>query len=170
MSLFTYVNESEYETLETKFKWQRSDEHRAKLSIALKGKMSGDANPMFGRKHSEESRAKMSKAQKINQSGSNNAMFGKNHTEESRAKMSAAKIGKKRSAETRAKMSKHMTQERMRELQIARGMLLRFHTPYGVFDKSQDAAVAEGLKNGCTIRRRCHSEKYPDYFIEKLDK
>lgn len=67
-----------------------SDEHRAKLSASLKGKLSS----MKGKKLSPEHRAKISAA-----------MMGKKHSLEARAKMSAAKKGKHHSAETRAKLS-----------------------------------------------------------------
>ncbi len=69
--------------------YNRTDEHRAKLSALLKGK-----------KRSKETREKMSKA-KI---GNTNAK-GMKHSEEAKAKMSAAKKGYKHSEETKAKMS-----------------------------------------------------------------
>ena len=83
MSLFTYVNESEVETLEPIFKKPMSDEHRAKISNSRKGMT-----------FSDEHRANMSASHK-----------GTKHSEETRAKIGAAHKGKKISKETRAKMS-----------------------------------------------------------------
>ena len=76
------------------------------LSIASKngffGKnVSGENNPMFGRKHSEKSKHQMSK-NCPDRTGSKNPMYGrkpnswkhkKHHSAEAKAKMSAAKIG-----------------------------------------------------------------------------
>lgn len=42
----------------------RTEETRAKMSAAKKGKMSGDKNPMYGKRHTEETRIKISAAKK----------------------------------------------------------------------------------------------------------
>ena len=73
-----------------------SEEHRRKISEALKG----ENHPMYGKHHTEETRQKMSEAKK-----------GKKHTEEWRIKISEALKGKPSprkgvtlSEETRQKM------------------------------------------------------------------
>jgi hypothetical protein len=60
-----------------------SEETRKKLSEAL----SGNKNPMFGKRHSEEVRANMS----VNRSGNKNYMFGKHHSDETKRKISETK-------------------------------------------------------------------------------
>lgn len=40
-----------------------------------------------------------------------------------------------------------------------------YHTPYGIFGSSYEAATAENVSGNC-IRYRCSSDKYPDYYIE----
>jgi retron-type reverse transcriptase len=85
----------------------RSEEHRAKISAANKGKkpwnkdkkLSDDTKAkisaaQIGKKLSDDTKAKLSAAQK-----------GYKHSEEAKAKMSAAKKGKKFTAEHRAKIS-----------------------------------------------------------------
>ena len=80
-----------------------SDESRAKMSAAKKGKPGKPHNEEHrakisaankGKTHNEETRAKMSASRK-----------GRTFTEEHRAKMSASNKGKTHSPETRAKMS-----------------------------------------------------------------
>ena len=70
----------------------RSEETRAKLSAAGKGK---------GRPHTAESKAKLS----LSHTGAQNPMFGKNITAEHKAKLSALFKGKPRSQETKDKIS-----------------------------------------------------------------
>ena len=80
-----------------------SDETRAKMSAAKKGKPS----PLKGKHLSDETRANIS-ANHADASGENNGFYGKHHTEEARAKMSAAKKGKSHkphSLETKAKIA-----------------------------------------------------------------
>ena len=63
-----------------------SEEHRAKISDALRG----EKNPMYGKTFSEEHRAKLSAAHR----GEKNPMYGKHLSYETRAKLSAANRGK----------------------------------------------------------------------------
>lgn len=67
-----------------------NDATRAKLSAANKGQN----HPFFGRHHSEESKAKMSAARKGKYCGENHHLFGKHRSAEAKAKMSAARKGK----------------------------------------------------------------------------
>ena len=91
-----------------------SEEHRAKLSAAKRGKK----GPWYGKHFSAEHRAKLSAAMRgkhcteeakalisAAMCGENNPMYGKNFSEEHRAKMSAAHRGKTFSEEVKAKMS-----------------------------------------------------------------
>lgn len=68
----------------------------------IAAKISGENNPMFGKKLPEETRERMSKAH----SGKNHYMYGKKHSEETRKKISEALKGKKLSKEHRKKISK----------------------------------------------------------------
>ncbi|EHV3815201.1 hypothetical protein K0N88_001191 [Salmonella enterica] len=67
-----------------------SDEMKAKISAALKGRVSG----MAGKNHSSETKTRIAESSK-----------GRKHTEESRLKMSMALTGLKRSAEQIHRMS-----------------------------------------------------------------
>ena len=118
MSLFTYYDESEVETIEPVFYRQKSDETRAKMSEYLK--------------------------------------------------VSRSKV--RFTTEHRAKLASHLTEERQRQMRLAKKQLYRFHTPYGVFESSQKAAEAEGISQGSTIRSRCDNKNFPNYFREILDK
>lgn len=62
-----------------------TEETRLKLSLAHKGLLIGEKNPMFGRKHTKEAKEKISSANK----------FPKPHSEEHKKNISLAKIGKK---------------------------------------------------------------------------
>ena len=71
-----------------------SEETKQKLSIAL----SGDKNPMYGKKHSEETREKITKAN-----------LGRKLDEETKMKMSLSRIGKVKSEEHKQNISKALT-------------------------------------------------------------
>lgn len=71
-----------------------SEEHKQKLSIAL----SGDKNPMYGKKHSEETREKITKAN-----------LGRKLDEETKMKMSISRIGKAKSEEHKQNIAKALT-------------------------------------------------------------
>jgi len=68
----------------------KSEEHKAKISAAMKGR----PGTMTGKHHSEETKAKISAIR-----------TGKHRSEETKAKVSAARIGKCLSEEIKAKMS-----------------------------------------------------------------
>ena len=63
-----------------------SDITRAKLSLAKRGKYTGENNPMFGKMHSVETRAKISGAL----SGEKHPLYGVVRSDESKKKMSEA--------------------------------------------------------------------------------
>lgn len=105
--LNTYEDKNHYNiTPGGDFSPAKLPEVRAKISKAI----SGENNPMYGKKHTPETKAKISKAN----SGENNPMYGKkrNHSEDTRKKISKAisgenhpMYGKKLSEKTRKKMS-----------------------------------------------------------------
>ena len=120
-----------------------SDEHKRKMSEALKGSKGVWAYPEraallkekmkgvnLGRKHTDETRAKISsslKGREISESARENlriASTGKTHTEETKDKLRAIKLGKKlnlseeerqRRSEAAAKISSRMTADQKRE-------------------------------------------------------
>lgn len=96
----------------------QSPETRLKISEALKGKMSGENSPLFGKEVSPDTRAKISVAHKgkyvspetrakmsLAKIGENNPQFGKEVSPDTRAKISVAHKGNSPSAVTRNKMS-----------------------------------------------------------------
>ena len=95
---------------------KRSEETKLKISQALKGKFTGEANPLYGKRHSSETRQKISQSLKGKSAGSANPSYGKKPSIETRRKISEALkgkfsdeanpfYGKKHSAETRRKIS-----------------------------------------------------------------
>jgi hypothetical protein len=89
-----------------------SEEHKRKMSEAMRGKYEGENHPLYGKTHSEESKKKISDANK----GEKNPMYGKKLSEETKKKLSEAmrgkyegenhpNYGKKLSEETKRKMS-----------------------------------------------------------------
>lgn len=96
------------------YSYERTDEHRKKLSNTLKGRVVSDetkaklskslkgrklseehkiklsesnAKNMLGKHHSEEAKEKMSKIKKEKYSGKNHPMYSKNHSEETKLKI-----------------------------------------------------------------------------------
>ena len=89
-----------------------SQETREKMSIAHKGKLIGEKNPMYGKispmkgkKHTKQSREKISLANKGKFTGKKNPMYGRKHTDEAKAKISKANKGRIHTEETKRKMS-----------------------------------------------------------------
>lgn len=75
----------------TIFDMERMDERvKRKISNSLKGKMSGEKHPMYGKHHSIGSRKLISSAMM----GDKNPFYGHHHTEETKRTLSEAKIGK----------------------------------------------------------------------------
>ena len=87
---------------------KHTENTKLKYSIDRKGKLIGEKNGMYGKKHSDESKKKMCNPK----FGQDNGMYGKKHSEETKKKMSNKLIGecnpfygKKHSEETKKKMS-----------------------------------------------------------------
>ena len=99
-----------------------SEEHKQKISEAIKGKNNG----FYGKHHSEESKKKMS----LNHedfSGKNNPFYGKLHSEETKRKMSEAKIGEKHPF-----YGKHFSEEHKQKISEAmKGENNPFYHAYG---------------------------------------
>lgn len=86
----------------TIFDMERMDERvKRKISNSLKGKMSGEKHPMYGKHHSIGSRKLISNAMM----GDKNPFYGHHHTEETKSKLSKAKIGKHVSEYVKAAVS-----------------------------------------------------------------
>ena len=95
-----------------------TDEHKKRISKALKGRKfsdstiqkmrdsrpecSGSNNPMYGKHHSDETKRKISEAN----SGSKNGMYNKLYTDEERLAISNRLKNHACSSETRGKISK----------------------------------------------------------------
>lgn len=152
----------------------RSEEHKAKMSLAQTGKKaSAEARAKMslaqkGRKLSLEHRSKISKTtkgkiiseetkRKIGKSAT-----GRVHSEESKIKMSASMIGKTRSAEARANMSaahigkktKPHSEETKRKISSAQkgkpnfGSHNRWHVNRGFFNSDCELCQSKLLKKG----------------------
>ena len=83
------------------------EESKKKISDALKGLLSGEKNPMFGKHHSEETRRKISESM----SGESNPFYGRQHSDETKQKISVIHKGKHLSDEQKKKLSESMSGE-----------------------------------------------------------
>lgn len=102
------------------------EEIRKRISNTLIGKMVGEKNPFFGKKHSEETLKFLSESQKGLKRGApseetrekiRQKMLGRVFSPETLAKMSERKKGRKLSPETREKLSISQQARRIREAQ-----------------------------------------------------
>ena len=82
--------------------YKHSEETLKKLSLSLKGKMSSENNPFYGKNHSEKSKKLMSVASFTSNKHVNR---GKKLSKEWRAKISKSNMGKTLSPASRAKIS-----------------------------------------------------------------
>jgi group I intron endonuclease len=74
--------------------YTHTEEAKQKISIALKGKYTGENNPIYGKHLSKEHRQKISEGNKGKQAGEKHPMYGKHHTEEAKQKISAVQKGR----------------------------------------------------------------------------
>ena len=72
--------------------------------------LSGENNPMYGKKHSPETRKKIGKNHK-DMSGENNPFYGKTHSLETKKKISETNSGRKHTEESKKKISEAMSGE-----------------------------------------------------------
>ena len=97
------------EEVREKMRYQKSKEHKAKMSAAMKGKSHSESTKakmsaaMKGKSHTESTKARIREALKGD--GNPRGMLGKTHSEEHKAKMSAAMKGKSHSESTKANIS-----------------------------------------------------------------
>ena len=89
-------------------------------------------------------------------------MKGHTKSKEHRQKISEAHMGKTRCDKMRQIFSETAKDNAWSQKWV-------YHTPYGVFDEMKDAQEACGV-HPATIRFRCKSKNFPDYYREKLDK
>jgi group I intron endonuclease len=64
----------------------KSDNVRKKISESLKGKISGDKNPFYNKKHTDDTKEKLSEYAS-NRTGEKNSFYGKKHTDETKEKI-----------------------------------------------------------------------------------
>ena len=69
-------------------------EVRRRMSERMKGVVSGENNPMFGRRHTEETRRLQSQLKQGMYDGDKNPFYGKKHTEETKEKLRELSSGK----------------------------------------------------------------------------
>jgi len=115
-----------------------SDEHRKRISYALKGKYTGEKSSFYGRHHTEETKEKIRKIHK-----------GKVLSVETRRKISLAKIGMKmppRSEEYRQKMSKASKGRKLSKESIRKGVETRMKRGSYTFSENHKQKMSESHK------------------------
>lgn len=88
-----YKDPAYHERMKQIAKDRCTDEFKRKISEKMKGKVSGENNPMFGRNHTEETKKKQSELKQGMYVGEKNPFYGKTHTEETKEKLRIANKG-----------------------------------------------------------------------------
>lgn len=88
-----YKDPAYHERMKRIAKDRCTDEFKRKISERMKGKVSGENNPMFGRNHTEETKKKQSELKQGMYVGEKNPFYGKTHTEETKEKLRIANKG-----------------------------------------------------------------------------
>lgn len=133
---------------------KHSEETKKLFSETRKGKLTGNKNGMYGKKHTEDAKKKMANPQ----FGDKNGMYGKKHTEDTKKKMSQILsgennpfFGKKHNEDTKKKMSelakKRKTNPNSKKVSV-NGL---------VFNSASEAARSLGLSIS-TISYRCRKK------------
>ncbi len=112
-----------------------SKECRQKMSEQRKGRMTGEKNPFYGKKHSEETKEKI----RLANTGENHPYYGKKRPKEVGEKISASKTGNLRGEEScRAKLTweqvneiRKLYSERNYRLYSQRDLAKRFNVTKG---------------------------------------
>lgn len=125
---------------------KRSVEQIENMSIAMKGKFSGEKHPMYGKKHKKDSLIKMSEASKGNKN-----MLGKNHSEESKQKISNSLKGFKHTEESKIKISKGLVG---RKVSIETRKKISESNKGTVFSKERREKISNALK-GRVLSKEC---------------
>lgn len=143
-----------------------NEKTRNKISKALKGKMAGEKNPMYGKTHNKETRKRLSEMHL----GERNHNFGKHLSQETKSKISKALKGKRKnfnkrprnplSQEHKDKISKALkgrvlTEEHKRKL--SKGIIK--------IDESENIIVEYEYMKDC-----CTQENISRYILLKLIK
>lgn len=152
----TLSTEGGYNLTPGGWSYERSADHRMRMSIAMKGKMAGSANPMFGTRMSDEQKKKMSLITK----GRVSAMKGKKHSEETKAKMSFAMRGKLMAEETRKKIGDALrgqpksaaTKEKLSKANAYRSIPIFCFQNGQIYPSISAASAALGLRSGIVSR------------------
>jgi hypothetical protein len=139
LDIFNYVDDTEVETLEPVFKTRVvSDQTRMLQSMsAMNHAVSQKTRNIIGDRYR-----------------------GKKLSKEHRANMRKSRIGNRHSEETIAKMRESAKSRAKRKAKFI------WHTPLGAFTSSQEAAVANSIDAGSTIRKYCDDKNNSDYFRE----
>ena len=103
LDIFNYVDDTETETLEPVFKYHKSDETCARMSIANQ-RRTKEQHLEYGKRATQ---ARIANGNRL--IGDRNGMYGNTHTPEVRAKISAAHKGKKTSKESKENRSLLLT-------------------------------------------------------------
>jgi len=114
-----------------------SAQHRKSISQALKGKLVGEKNPFFGRRHSEETKRRIGKANTGNRWSHSEeakkkigaAHRGKKYSKKTREKIAAARRGQKHSEESKKKISVAVSGERNPMWQVPRPDMVGRNNP-----------------------------------------
>jgi group I intron endonuclease len=132
---------------------KHTENTKLKYSIDRKGKLIGEKNGMYGKKHTDESKKKMSNPK----FGQNNGMYGKKHSEETKKKISDKLIGeanpfygKKHSEETKQKISE--TAKKRKESPTSK----KVSVGDLIFDSASEAARYFNISVG-TASYRCRN-------------
>lgn len=88
-----YKDPTYHERMKQIAKDRCTDEFKRKISERMKGKVSGENNPMFGRNHTEETKKKQGELKQGMYVGEKNPFYGKTHTEETKEKLRIANKG-----------------------------------------------------------------------------
>lgn len=140
---------------EPNVKYERNDEHKQRMSDAVKASWTperraayaeqrkGASNPFFGKQHTEEQNKERSKKM----SGKKNPFFGKQHSPETRAKLSADRIGI-----TNQLRKYGVTPEQYREKTGAGLMWCSYHKDFAPAD---DFTTRWGHKSKANRCKRC---------------
>lgn len=130
-----------------------SEETKQKLSECHKGKMTGEDNPFYGKKHSEESKKKMSESHKGKYEGENNPNYGKTHSKEAREKISKANKGKTVSEE-----QKRIVSEKLKGSKNPSAKPIRCIETGEIFDCGKYACEKYGFSKN-TLSAHLHGRK-----------
>lgn len=131
-----------------------SEDTKAKISMANKGKHAGKKNQFYNKHHSDDTKKLIGKkAKERYKNGQEHPMLGKHHSDETKQKIRESRLGKKKDAETKLKIKE--TRDCKQVVQLNKGDYVLIEIHRSILDASKRTNIpVSNIVENCKYRRK----------------